>query len=136
MSAKLRKLTRKQKAFVEHIINHPKESLTDAAMAAYDVKGKGGAAVIAHENMQKPLVKLELERHSQLAEETLLDVMTYSRRYGKSKSGSKEQGASYAAIAVNASKDILDRVHGKATQRVEQTSSVVNLNIDLTPINT
>jgi hypothetical protein len=35
-------------------------------------------------------------------------------------------------VKLAASKDILDRVHGKATQKIEQSTTGVTLNIDLT----
>ena len=39
---------------------------------------------------------------------------------------------SKAEIQLRALQDILDRVHGKATMRVEQTVKGISLNIDLT----
>jgi hypothetical protein len=41
-------------------------------------------------------------------------------------------GAAWASVGRATANDILDRVHGKATQRTEVTKQVVTLNIDLT----
>lgn len=121
-------LTRKQQVFVQHIIDNPKSSAKAAAQAAYNVTTEKSAEVIASENLRKPEIMAYLENHAQNAKETLLEVMNYSKEHGKS--GTKE-GAAYAAVAVSASKDVLDRVYGKAKQQVEVTSTAINLSIDL-----
>lgn len=133
MPKHLKPLTPKQEAFIQEIITNPKQSATQAAFKTYDVKTKQAAAVIAHNNLQRPAIISKLAEHAANAEDTMLEIMDYAKRYGKELNGQKEQGSSYAAIALNAAKDIQDRVHGKATQRIEQTTTSVNLNIDLTP---
>jgi hypothetical protein len=40
-------------------------------------------------------------------------------------------GASYAAVALNAAKDIQDRVKGKARQQIDVTSTALTFNIDM-----
>lgn len=124
-------LTRKQQAFVQELIKNPKQSAKAAAMKTYNVTTERSAEVVGSELLRKPEIKLELAKHSAQAEKTLLKVMNYSSEMGETFS---KEGASYAAVAVSAAKDILDRVHGKATQRVESTSTSVNLNLSLTDI--
>lgn len=125
----LRPLTRKQQAFVQHLIDNPKASAAEAARHAYNGTTARSARQQATENMAKPGIQLELAKHSRTAESTLVKVMDYSRKYGET--GTRE-GASYAQVAVGAAKDILDRVHGKATQRTETANVSVVLSIDLT----
>jgi phage terminase small subunit len=124
----LKPLTRKQQIFVQHLIDHPKASAKSAAQAAYNVTTEKSAEVIASENLRKPEIVAYLENHAQDAKSTLLEVMRYSKEHGKTFS---KEGAAYAAVAVNASKDVLDRVYGKAKQQVEINSTAVTLSIDL-----
>jgi hypothetical protein len=128
-------LTRKQQAFVDGILGQPKKSATQVASEVYNVRGKRHTAeVIASENLRKPEIMVYLANHSSKAENTLVEIMNYGSEYGKEMKD--RDGASYAGVAVSAAKDILDRVHGKATQKVEQHSTVVTLSLDLTDITT
>ena len=122
-----RKLTRKQKAFAKELIQNPKISNTEAAMRTYDTT-KGTARLIAHNNMKNPLVQAYLEEHSQTAQDAMMEILDNSRKFAK---GGDKVGADYANVAVNVAKDIMDRVHGKATQKVEQTTQTVSISIDL-----
>lgn len=124
----LRPLTRKQQAFVKHLIENPKDSATQAVKNTYNVSTQRSAEVIASENLSKPEIQIALYESSELAQETVIDVMNYSRKLGKS--GTKE-GASYASVALSGARDILDRVHGKARQQVEVQSTSVSININL-----
>lgn len=131
----LRQLTRKQQAFVKHLIDNPKDSAAQAARAAYNLKttdkGNSTARAVASENLAKPNIMLELSKHSETAELVLLDVMKYSNEYGRQ---GGHAGAAYASTARQTANDILDRLHGKATTKVEQTTTAVTLNIDLTGV--
>lgn len=124
----VRPLTRKQRAFVRHIITHPKDSATEAVRQTYKATGNT-ASQIATENLRKPNIKLELEKYLGTAEMTMLEVMEISKEYART--GTRE-GASYATVAVQASKDIQDRVKGKPLQRSENINRTVTLNVDLT----
>lgn len=123
-----RKLTRKQKAFAKELIENPRISETEAAVRTYDVDSRQSASQIAMQNMKNPLVQAYLETHAQKAQEAMMEILEDSRTFAK---GGDKVGADYAGVAVNVSKDILDRVYGKATQKVEQTTQVVNISIDL-----
>jgi hypothetical protein len=133
--AKVKPLTRKQAAFVKHLIDNPKASASEAARQTYGKPGKPvtelAARAIASENLTKPNIKLELAKHSGSAESTLLEVMEYSKTLGKTGTGA---GAAYAGTAIAAAKDILDRVHGKATQRTETVNTTVTLSLSLTEV--
>lgn len=122
------KLTRKENAVIHHIVTNPKSSATEAVMQAYDVKRRETARVMAHELTHKPSVMAELAKYSTEAELTVLDVMAYSKDYGRD--GGKD-GASYASVALQAANSVLDRLHGKATQKTENATIAVTLNVDL-----
>lgn len=125
---KVKKITRKQKAFADEIIANPKITGTDAALKTYDTESKGMAAVIATKNLQNPVVQAYMQKHSDLAQEAMLELLAHSRIFAK---GGDKEGAAYAGVAFNISKDIMDRVHGKATQRTEVSTNSVSINIDL-----
>jgi phage terminase small subunit len=122
-------LTRKQKAFADKLLDNPKMSTTQAVKETYDTTDYSTAAMIGSENLNKPKIMTYLQKHSKQAEHTMLKVMGYSEEFGETFS---PEGAKYAAVAVSAAKDVLDRVHGKPTQRVEQQSTTVTLALSLT----
>lgn len=114
---KPRKLTRKQKAFVDELLADKKKSATQAVIdAGYDIKNRGTAEVIAYENLRKPQILAYMSEKAPMAEQKILELVH----------SDKEE------IALRASQDVLDRIHGKAVQRQEVQSVGVTLNIDLT----
>lgn len=123
------KLTRKQKVFVQYIVDNPKEPLKNAAKAAYNVRTERSSEVMASENMTKPEILAELSKYSNDAELALVEVLKTAVEFSKL---GNTAGASYGATAITAANSVLDRLHGKATQRVEMTKKSVTLNIDLT----
>lgn len=126
-----RPLTRKQKAFVQQLIDNPKQSATSAAAAVYNVVERNTARSIATENLAKPAIRTELDKYLGTAETTILEVMNTSKEF--SKTGSVA-GASYAGHAITAARDVMDRVLGKPKQVTETTSTALVLNINLTGI--
>jgi hypothetical protein len=116
------------------LVKNPKLSNRDAYRAAYNAENMSPATIDteASRTLRIPQVELALAKYSSQAEATVLEVMNYAKEYGRKQSGAKEQGAAYAAVALRAADSVLDRVHGRATQRVEQTSKSVHINIDLT----
>lgn len=129
--AALRPLTRKQKVFTKHMIDNPKASATEAALAAYNTTSPAVAAVIATENLRKPNILTELAKYQSNAELTLIEVMNTSKEYSRQFS---KEGAAYASVAVQSANSILDRLLGKATIKHDITSTAVTLNIDLTGV--
>lgn len=116
------KLTRKQKAFADELVNNPKISPTQSALKHYGKPDKpttyATAQQIAHANLTKPNVQLYLDKHIDKAKNRVIQLVD----------SEKED------IALRASDSILDRALGKATQRTESTSTSVTLNLDLTNI--
>lgn len=133
----LRPLTRKQAAFVKHLIDNPKHSATEAAAQAYSIRSaRHTAEVIAQENLRKPAIMLELAKHSGNAELVLIRAMEAEKKIYKfnpeTKSNEYMGSDPDHAIRIKAADSVLDRVHGKATQRTESVSTGVTINIDLT----
>lgn len=122
------KLTKKQKALADYLLENPKQSATEAVVNTYDVKDRKSAAVVAANTLAKPHVQAYMIEHSQLASDTMFEVMDGAKKFAK---GGGKEGAAYAGVAVSVAKDILDRVHGKATQKIETESKIVTINIDL-----
>jgi phage terminase small subunit len=118
MYTKGMKLTRKQKAFADELLSNPKLSATKAALRTYNTVDRSTASVIATENLAKPSIQIYMDEHVDRAKNRIVTLVESDRE----------------EIALNASKDILDRVHGKATQKIESTSTSVNLNLSLTDI--
>lgn len=113
----LPKLTRKQANFVKELLRDPKQSVSEVVKKTYNVSNNNVAAVMGNENLSKPNILMHLQNHSAEAEVRVLEMMKQDED---------------KRLAFDASRDILDRVHGKATQRVETQSTSVNISIDLT----
>lgn len=125
--SKPKKLTRKQEAFVKGLVENPKASGTDIAQQVYNVSNRQTAQVIASENLSKPIIRTELAKYTKEVEDTLYRAVT---DWGTAEQPRKRE------IALDAAKFIHDKVHGKATQRVETRSEAVVISIDLTGTNT
>lgn len=110
------KLTKKQANFVKELLSDKKISATEAARRSYNVTSDNSASLIASENLRKPQILAHLQANSERAEAKIVELLESKK----------------PEIQLASAKDILDRVHGKATQKVEQTSVGISLNIDLT----
>jgi hypothetical protein len=123
------KLTAKQKAFADALLADKKMSATQSALLAYGKPNKpttyNTAKMIASENLAKPNIMAYLANHAIDAENTLVEVMNEAKQLVAESPG-------YASVARQSASDILDRVYGKATQRIESTSTSVVIGIDLT----
>jgi phage terminase small subunit len=108
----LRPLTRKQKAFADTLVKHPKMSATQAVLKTYGKEDKPlsyhTAGDIAHTNLKKPEIQLYLNTHIEKAKNTIVNLLESEKD----------------DIRLRSAQDIIDRTYGKATQ---QTTSV-NLN--------
>lgn len=120
----LKPLTRKQQAFVDYLLSHPKASATQAYLAAYPTTNVNTARTEASVTLAKPNVMAVLKAADKEAEAVILSVMRSSEKL--------KENPQHATVAERAANSVLDRLHGKATQRVESTQAVVNISIDLT----
>lgn len=110
------KLTRKQKAWADTLISQPKAPLTDIARQTYNVTDSKVAHDISRQNLENPRIQLYLEQDINRAKEKIVSLLN----------AEKEE------IQLRSAQDILDRTHGKATQRTEVQSSKLSIHIDLT----
>ena len=114
------KLTRKQKAFADALINDPKISATQAALKTYGKPEKpttyATANDIARTNLQNPSIQVYLEQHVDKAKFKVIELID----------SEKEE------IALRASEAVMDRALGKATQRTENVSVSLSFGMDLT----
>lgn len=133
----LKPLTSKQQEFVRQLVNNPKASATQAVKQAYGKPGKPvtelSARNIASTNLTKPNIKHALSQYQTTAEYNLIKLANSSTEYALE--GGRD-GASYASVSNSVNNSILDRLLGKATSRVEQTSTSVTINVDLTGVTT
>lgn len=112
------KLTRKQKAFANHLLNNPKDSGTEAASQTYDVANRKSAEVIASENLRNPAIQFYLEEHVDKAKLRIVELIDDDK----------------SEIQLRASESVLNRALGMPTQRQEVHSTSVNLSLDLADI--
>ena len=113
---KLPKLTIKQSNFVAELLKDKKISATQAVRNTYNVESINGASQIATDNLRNPKILQHLQANSVRAESVIVDLLEDKK----------------SEVRLASAKDILDRVHGKATQRIGQTTTGVTLTIDLT----
>ena len=118
-----RPITRKQQAFVKHMVDNPKDSATQAAAIAYNVSNRHTAQTIAAENLAKPVIRTELAKYSGMLESALINTVDEWKDHEKPRQ---------REIAMNVAMYAHDKIHGKATQRVETQSTAVQININLT----
>ena len=126
----LRPLTYKEIGYIRDRVGG--KTQRQAVLDNYNIKP--GASTNTLDNMaakieKRPSVLAVLEKNQEEAQQTVLDVMRYSREIGK---GGGKDGASYARVAVDGANSLLDRVHGKAKQQLEIQSTSLAISIDLT----
>ena len=120
-------LTTKQQAFVNELIDNPKQSATAAVRKTYNVTTDNSASQIATENLRKPQIIMALGKASELFESAIVGTV---RDWGKSDNTRQRE------IALDAAKYGHDKVHGKAKQSVEIQSTTVSISIDLSGTDT
>ncbi len=121
-------MTRKEKLLADIILANPKLTGKEAAKQVFNNASEHGLEVAASRVLRKPEVMAYMQNHAVSAEQGIIEIAEYSKEMGQTFS---KEGASYAAVAVTAYKDVLDRVHGKATQRIEQTTVSLTFGMNL-----
>lgn len=122
--AKPRKLTYKQRAFIDEFI--ATKNGTQTALSVYDTKSENTAAVIAFDNLRNPKIANEIDarfkavqelyqEHSKQAVITTVELMTQ---------------ADSDSVRLSAAKDIQDRA-GHAPVQKSASISTKTLRIDL-----
>lgn len=115
-SVKIPKLTRKQKAFADELLADKKISATEAIVRAYNVEDRNTASVMGVENLRKPSIIAYLDQHVQMAKSRVVELASQDED---------------KRLSFDASRDILDRTLGKATQKIETQNTSINLVISM-----
>lgn len=121
---KSKNLTAKQEnMIVERLKDKTATNATIIKRAGYKAKNNHTAAQLYLENMKKPEISNRLEPVVDEIEDILITTV---RKY-------KDSDKQWEQILANDNaKWIHDKVKGKATQKIEQQSTSVNISIDLT----
>ena len=124
-----RQLTQRQKNFAKLRVTEPHLSNAEVVRrAGYNNTTLQSASQMANTLMKKDEIRLEMAKWSNEAENTVYEVMTTAK---ERMSTDEKNGATWGNLARQTADSILDRVHGKATQRVESSSTSLSLSIDL-----
>lgn len=125
VAPKDRPLTRQQAAFVEELLTNKRATKTTAYKAAYNTSNMKPNTIHreAYATARLPQVMSRLADYSDLTEQTMINTLT---DWGRENNSRKRE------IALNQAQFMHDKIHGKATQRVEQSTQQVTISIDLT----
>jgi hypothetical protein len=104
------------KKVLDIIATQKKKNATEAYRQVYGDVAPITARANAYQLLQKPSAQIYLQTHIDNARQTVVDLLKSEKD----------------DIRLRSAQDILDREHGKATQRIEQQTTGVTLTIDLT----
>lgn len=126
---KKRRLSGKELGYLRSIAQG--KTRRQAVLENYDVKDDIKSHTL--DNMasaieKRPQVLEALEAYQVQAQQTVIDVVEYSKAFGAT--GSKE-GAQYARVAVDGANSLIDRIHGKARQQIDVQSTTLAINVNL-----
>lgn len=99
--------TKKQQIFIDEYV--ATGNGTKAALKAYDTEDNMTAASIANENLNKPYIEDEIQKRLKDAKNMI---------YVLSQTSEKDE------IKLRASQDIVDRIEGKALQKIQQDTTL------------
>jgi hypothetical protein len=133
-------MTGKQKLFADMILADPKKPKKQIIKEVYNVTTDRAAEVMASENLRKPAIMAYLNNHADKAQEVLVKAMKAKKKqYGFNPDTKRMELLGEEddhAIRLRAADSVLDRVYGKATQRLETASTSVSFTIDLSGMGT
>ena len=120
-----RELTRKQKELVRVYTSDPKITKTDAYKQVYNSSTTNKQSLYhqASAVFRKPQVQSQLAKYTELVESTLIGTVEDWGRHEKPRQ---------REIAIDTAKFVHDKIHGRATQRIEQQTTGITFKIDLT----
>lgn len=116
--AKDLRLKPKTKEFVDTLLSNPKLSQTEAYIRTHATNNRKAASVEASRTLAKPSVGIYKASQVAKAKKRIVSLVDTDNE----------------SIALKASQDILDRTEGKAIQRNETTSRVVEVKLDLSGV--
>ena len=109
-------LKKNSKKILDVYIKQPVKNQTAAYREVHPTASDITARVNSYKLFKKPEAQIYLQEHINRARDTIVDLMASPNE----------------RIRLDASTSVLDRELGKPTQRTEQQSTSVNINIDLT----
>jgi len=118
-------LTRKQRELVKVYTSNPTMTKTEAFKQVYNTSttNKNSLYSQASKVFSKPQVMSQLAKHTALIEDTLIGTV---QEWGSHEKPRQRE------IAIDTAKFVHDKIHGRATQRIEQQSTGITFKIDLT----
>ena len=122
------KPTNKQKEFARILATDKKATKVSAFKQAYDTSGyKSNDTIkqVAHQVFKTKGVQSELMKYNDIVEDTLVNTV---------KDWGNHEKPRQREIAIDTAKFMHDKIHGKATQKIQQQTESITLNIDLTGI--
>lgn len=99
--------TKKQREFIEEYLRTGNG--TQAANKAYNPNNNKTAAAIASENLNKPYLQAEISKRLQDAKNMIYTLAMWAEK---------------DEVKLRASQDIVDRIEGKALQKIEQKTDI------------
>lgn len=117
-------LKKNSKKVLNIIAGQKEANHTKAYLAVHPNATRTTAQSNVSQLLAKPAAQLYLQEHKKEAEETVVEVMQNARK--------QTGNVAFQRLASDNANSIIDRLDGKATQRVEQTTTGVQLVIDLT----
>ena len=118
-------LTNKQRKMLEEYITDPKITKKQAYLKAYNINDDTTEDSLTSQVTQafgKPLVKNELAKFNGIIEDTLINTVVEYK-------DSEKQWQ--RVLANDNAKYVHDKIHGRAKQQMDITSTSITLNIDL-----
>lgn len=116
--AKSLRLKPKTKQFIDELLNNPKISQTEAYIRTHRTENRSTAGSRASELVKKRSVQIYSNATVGRAKKRIASLIDTTNE----------------SIALKASQDILDRTEGKAIQKTETTSKVVEVKLDLSGV--
>ena len=117
------KLTPKQKMYADKILSEPTRPRADIIREVYNPTTTGTVRQIAHANIRNTKINNYLAMYNQEAEMVTVDVMN---------NAITKDTPTWQRLALDASRDIQNRVTGLPVARTENISTVLAVNLDLT----
>lgn len=109
-------LKKNSKAVLDIIATQKTKNAAQAYKEIHPNASPATAKVSASQLLAKPEAQIYLNQHIDKAKQTIVELLDSEKD----------------DIRLRSAIDVLDRSHGKAIQKVDQTSHSININIDLT----
>lgn len=117
-------LKHNSKQVLDIIAGQKERNATQAYLEVHPASSPESAKVNASLLLSKPEARIYLQEQTKEAAETLIEVMRNAR--------AQTDSPPFQRLAKDTADSIIDRVDGKATQVVHQTTEGISLTIDLT----